>query len=93
MSCTKANDNKVYHWYYSGINLPSTPFIEIDSNNKILSMNISDDGKELYLAKYNDNASGLKGSMYIYNADNGALIAKHENVFDKPVKVFYKNRE
>lgn len=88
-----ANDNKVYHWYYSGINLPTTPFIEIDSNNKILSMNISEDGKELYLAAYNDNASGLKGSMYIYNADNGALISKHENVFDKPVKVFYKKRD
>lgn len=88
-----ANDNKVYQWYYSGTNIPSSPYIEIDNNNKILSMNVSPDGKELYIATHNNNLSGLKGCMYIYNADNGTLLSKHEGVFDKPVKVFYKNKK
>lgn len=85
-----ANDNKIYNWYYSGTNIPTDPFIELDSKNKVLAMNMSPDEKNLYVATYDESASGLKGSMFIYNADNGKLVSKHEHVFDKPINVFYK---
>ena len=88
-----ANDREIYQWYYSGLSLPSTPFITVSLPGTITSMNLSDDGNELYVGVYNPAASGLKGSVLIYNADNGTLINKYEGVTDKPVKLFYKKKD
>jgi len=35
---------------------------------------------------------GMKGSVYVYNMDNGALIKKHTGISNKPVKLFYKKK-
>lgn len=86
-----ASDNKVYSWFYTGTDMPSSPFITIDGGI-ITAMEQSPDGKELYVGVYDPAAQGLKGSIYVYNMDSGAFIKKYQNVVDRPVKVFYKKR-
>lgn len=87
-----ANGSDIYGWYYSGTNIPASPYITVGIAGEITSMALSPDGDKLYVGVYNAAASGLKGSVVIYNADNGALIAKYEGVSDKPVKLFYKKK-
>lgn len=87
-----AEGNKIYSWVYTGTDMPSDPFITISAGN-ITSLTQSPDGRKLYVGVYNPAAAGLKGSVYIYNMDTGALISKYENVADKPVKLFYKKKD
>lgn len=84
-----ANGNKIYSWFYTGTDSPTTPFITLDAG-VVTGLAQSGDGKFLYVGIYNAAAPGLKGSVYVYNMDTGALIKKHEAVTDKPVKLFYK---
>ncbi|MND39949.1 hypothetical protein D3C80_306790 [compost metagenome] len=86
------NGNKIYSWFYTGTDSPVTAFITVDEG-VITGMTQSTDGKLLYVGLYNASASGLKGSIYVYNMDTGALIAKHVGVMDKPVKLFYKKKD
>lgn len=87
-----ANGNKIYGWFYNGVDIPATPYITVDIPGSVTCMNISPDGNQLYVAVNNPAAAGLKGSLLIYNIDNGALISKYEGIADKPVKVFYKTK-
>lgn len=87
-----ANGNSIYNWYYSGTNIPAAPYINVDVPGTITSMSLGPDGDQLYVGVYNASAGGLKGSVLIYNADNGTLISKYEGVSDKPVKLFYKKK-
>lgn len=86
-----ANGNKIYSWFYTGTTSASAPFITIDAG-VVTSMSQTPDGKILYVGVYNSASAGLKGSVYVYNMDTGALIKKHEGVTDKPVKLFYKKK-
>jgi len=86
-----ADGNKVYSWFYTGTDMSSAPFITIDAGT-VTAMEQSPDGKELYVGVYNPGASGLKGSIHVYDMDTGSLIKKHESVVDKPVKIFYKKK-
>lgn len=87
-----ANGNEIYNWYYSGTNIPAAPYITVNAPGTITSMSLSPDGDQLYVGVYDAAASGLKGSVLIYNTDNGTLISKYENVSDKPVKLLYKKK-
>lgn len=87
-----SNGNKIYSWFYTGTDSPTAPFITVDAG-VVTGMGQSPDGKLLYVGIYNAVAAGLKGSIYVYNMDNGALITKHVGVTDKPVKLFYKNKD
>lgn len=87
-----ANDRSVYNWFYTGIDIPTAPFITIDIPGTITCMASDPTGDVLYLGVYDAAASGLKGSVLAYNMDNGQLIKKYEGVSDKPVKIFYKKK-
>lgn len=86
-----ANGNKVYSWFFTGTDMPTTPFITLDEG-VVTTLEQNADGSLLYVGVYNPAASGLKGSVYVYNMDNGALIKKYSGVSDKPVKLFYKKK-
>ena len=56
------------------------------------------DSKQLYLGVYDSRLTGLKGSVYVYDADaldpetnQLKLLKKYEGIADKPIKVFWKN--
>jgi len=87
-----ANGDKIYSWFYTGTDSPTTPFINIDAG-VVTAMAQSADGKLLYVGVYNAAAAGLKGSVYVYNMDTGTLITKHIGITDKPVKLFYKKKD
>ena len=85
------NQNLVYKWAYNQSEIPSTPFITLPDGEVVKCMNQSADHKQLYIATYNSQRAGLKGSLYIYNSDTGKAIGKpYEGVADEPVKVMYK---
>lgn len=86
-----AKGNKVYSWFYTGTEMPTTPFITVDEG-VVTALEQSTDGSLLYVGVYNAAASGMKGSVYVYNMDNGALIKKHTGISNKPVKLFYKKK-
>jgi len=86
-----ASDNKVYSWFYTGTDMQTTPFITIDEGT-VTALEQSPDGTQLYVGVYNPNATGLKGSVYVFDMDSGALIKKYSGISDKPVKLFYKKK-
>lgn len=86
-----ASGSNVYSWFYTGTTMQSTPFITID-NGTITALAQDPDENLLYVGVYDAGASGLKGSIYIYNPDSGKLVEKYMNVTDKPVKIFYKQK-
>lgn len=86
-----SSGSSVYSWFYTGTNINATPFITVDQGT-ITDIEQSPDGKEIYVGVYNAAATGLKGSVYVYDADNGNLIKKHQGVTDKAVKIFYKKK-
>ena len=94
------NGNKLYRWYnwIAEPVLPTTPVVNLEVGKEITSFEFSQDGLELYLGVYDPSLSGLKGSVYIYDADaidpstgQLRLKKKFEGVADKPIKVFWKN--
>ena len=85
------NQNLVYKWAYNQSEIPSDPFITLPDGEVIKCMNQSADQKQLYIATYNSQRAGLKGSLYIYHSDTGKTIGMpYEGVADEPVKVMYK---
>lgn len=85
------NQNMVYKWAYNQSEIPSSSFINLPDGEVIKCMNQSADHKQLYVATYNSQRSGLKGSLYIFDTDTGKVIGKpYEGVADEPVKVMYK---
>lgn len=87
-----ANGGSIFNWFYTGIDIPTTPYINIPIPGVVTSLASNPAGTELYVGVYNSTASGLKGSVLVYNIDNGTLINKYEGVSDKPVKLFYKTK-
>lgn len=87
-----ANGGSIYNWFYTGVEIPTAPFISIPIPGVVTSMTSNPEGTELYVGVYNAAASGLKGSVLVYNMDNGTLISKFEGVSDKPVKLLYKTK-
>lgn len=95
-----SHEGEIYKWNYNqDTELPARPFIELPNGEVVKCMSQSGSGTEagkpnqteLYIATYNpDRAGEFKGSMYIYDADNGTLLNKYEGISDEPVDVFYK---
>ncbi len=95
-----SNDNKLYRWYNWNAEpmLPKTPVVTLGSTCEITCFDFSQDGKELFLGVYDSGLSGLKGSVYVYDADvldpvtnELKLLKKYEGIADRPIKVFWKN--
>ena len=100
-----SNGNKVYKWFYTQHDLEANPFITLPDGEEVRCMNhyqcsrsVSDAEyqdysrqKQFYIATYNPAREGeYKGSLYIYDADTGALVNKYEGISDEPVALLYK---
>lgn len=80
----------IYQWFYSSKDVSSTPFITIDIPGEITAMERSLSGNELFVAVYDAAAAGNKGSVLVYNIENGRKITSFLNVSDKAVRLLYK---
>lgn len=87
------NGNKLYKWYFEDGELTKTPFITLDIPGEIISMEKDPANKEMYVAVSDVNATGLKGSVLVYDLETGAKKATFANIADKPVKIFFKKRK
>ena len=87
-----ADGNKVYQWYYSGTDFNEPPLLTIDVEGEITYLAKNNNGKELFVGVYNQNASGKKGSVLIYNIETGRKLGQFIGITDKPVKLLYKNK-
>lgn len=86
-----AQGNKLYRWYYSDLEFPTTPWATIDlPGAKITSLAISPDEKQIYVGVYQPGESGLNGHIYILDSNKGTLIDSFQNVGYKPVRIIYK---
>ncbi len=100
------HENKVYKWFYNqpDEDLPSQPFITLPEGEEIKCINhyivsrnedayqsVSKSAQTtIYIATYNENREGLKGSLYIYNIETGEQLYKYEGVCNEPVDIMYK---
>jgi len=97
------NGRSIYKWYYTTNNIPTSPYITLDIPGVITSMAKTpakevgkddlDPIKELYVAVYDENATGLNGSVVVYDLETGIKKATYANISDKPVKIFFKKRK
>lgn len=94
------NKNEFYRWYNWNAEpvLPETPVISLDSSCEITCFSFTPDNKKIYLGIYDSRLTGLKGSVYVYDADvldpatnQLKLLKKYEGIADRPIKVFWKN--
>ncbi len=94
------NKNNLYRWYNWNAEpvLPETPVISLDASCEITCFSFTPDSKKIYLGVYDSRLTGLKGSVYVYDADELdpstnqlKLLKKYEGVADRPIKVFWKN--
>lgn len=84
------NGSMIYRWRYtsdfsqsSQVSLP---------RGEITCMAESPDGEYLYVGACDEAAAGLKGSIYIYSTKDLQLVNSFVGVTDKPVKLFYKDK-
>ena len=90
-----AKDNKVFKWITStnsNVVLPESAFITLEKSNIDITYMVKSLHEDyIYIGAYEPTSSeDNKGHLYIYNADTGALVEKHENVCGKPIEIFYK---
>ena len=84
--------NQVYSWTYV-TNMLSTakPIQTVGSADAIITgFEFSEDLQELYVAFYEPNQTGLNGSVWVLDPDNGAVLRRYDNVCYKPTKIMYK---
>lgn len=86
------NESSIYQWYFSGTNFTEPPLLTIDVEGEITSLARNIEGKELFIGVYNKNAAGKKGSILVYNIENGRKMGQFIGITDKPVKLLYKNK-
>ena len=93
-----ADGNQIRQWNYS-----SSKAEDEINNAKVLqtlgsesavitSMSLSADHKKTYVAFYEPDKSGLNGSVWIIDTDNGNILDRYDNVCYQPVKVIYKKK-
>lgn len=82
----------IYQWFYSSKDLSTTPFITIDVPGEITCLERNPDGNELFVAVYNSQATGDKGSILVYNIESGKKIATFSNISDRAVRLLYKKK-
>ena len=98
-----SHKNEIYKWFYTQLDIEEKPFITLPEGEEVRCLNHYQKGrseagyqdysvqKEIYIATYNPRREGeYKGSLYIYNADNGSLVNKYEGISHDPVDMFYK---
>ncbi|MBQ9892623.1 MAG: hypothetical protein IJM35_05650 [Bacteroidales bacterium] len=104
--CTSLNSNdayysfggKVYRWGMTGapagnaaITLPDGEQI-CDMATNFTNSVVSGSETFLYIATYNPERQGLKGSVFVYDIATDSLVKSYEGVTGKPVKMLYKYR-
>lgn len=88
-----ANGRDIYRWYYNTVSFPTSPYISLDIPGVVTCIQKDPTNKEMYVGVYDANASGLKGSVVVYDLDTGRKKATFANISDKPVKLFFKVRK
>lgn len=92
----------VYRWGLTG-QPASKPKIILPEGEQIMAMCTNymgafpdEDGDVfeslLYIATYNPDRAGKKGSVYIYKFSDDSLLKSYEGICDKPVKLLWKYR-
>ena len=104
--CTSLNSNdayysfggKVYRWGMTGapagnaaITLPDGEQI-CDMATNFTNSVVPGSETFLYIATYNPERQGLKGSVFVYDIATDSLVKSYEGVTGKPVKMLYKYR-
>ena len=85
-----AGGRDIYKWHYSGTVIDSDPYITIDIPGEITALATNPKNKELYVGVYDATAGGNKGSVLVYDIDNGRKLGAFEGVSGKPLKMIYK---
>lgn len=85
-----AGGRDIYKWHYSGTVIDSDPYITIDIPGEITALAKNPKNKELYVGVYDATAGGNKGSVLVYDIDNGRKLGAFEGVSGKPLKMIYK---
>lgn len=88
-----ANGRDIYRWFYTTNTIPSAPYITLDIPGVITHMHKDPTNKEMYVGVYDADATGLKGSVVVYDLDTGAKKATFANIADKPIKLLFKIRK
>lgn len=91
-----ADGNKVRCWKYNssvtGL-AAATELLAVGSDNAVITdFVISDDHLRTYVAFYEPGASGLNGSVWVFDTDKGTVLEKYDNVCYEPVKMIYKRK-
>ncbi len=84
------NGSTIYRWRYTSDFSQATQ-VALPAG-EITCMAASPDGEYLYVGAYDAAAAGLKGSVYIYSTKDLQLVNSFVGVTDKPVKLFYKDK-
>ncbi len=83
--------NTVYRWRYTS-GFSDSHQTSLPGNGEITCMAESPDGEYLYVGAYDAAAAGLKGSVYIYTTKDLQLVKSFIGITDKPLKLFYKDK-
>ena len=59
---------------------------------RITSMAFAPDHLTTYVAFYEPNESGLNGHVWQIDTQTGSVIARHDNICHRPVKIIYKKK-
>ncbi len=84
------NGSTIYRWRYTS-DFSQATRVALPAG-EITCMAASPDGEYLYVGAYDAAAAGLKGSVYIYSTKDLQLVNSFVGVTDKPVKLFYKDK-
>lgn len=87
--------NKVMRWNYTTTQTLANASVltSVGSENAIITDLIqSKDHLTTYVAFYEPLQSGLNGSVYVIDTDNGAILERYENVCYKPTRIIYKKK-
>ncbi|WP_065220114.1 MULTISPECIES: hypothetical protein [Butyricimonas] len=84
--------NAIYCWKVDQ-KLPTEPYIVVPEGMEITTLSMNPEEKLLYVGLHEKNsANTLKGSLYVYDAQNRNLVSTYRHVADKPIRVIYKKR-
>ena len=90
-----ADGNKVMRWNYTTSQLMNKADVlqTIGSDNAVITgFELSADHKKTYVAFYEPSQQGKNGSLWVIDTDKGTVLAKHDNIAYKPVKMIYKKK-
>lgn len=88
-----ADSNKVFRCFYNKRAFETINLRTIGSESAIITaLALSADQKQTYVAFYEPEQTGLNGSVWVIDTDEGIILNKYDNVCYQPVKIIYKKK-